>query len=213
VLYVKTMTQYITEAKRFQKLAGIINEAEAETGQTDPVAEKDAEQGLKQALTVLKSGADTVKPSSQDGQVDEAAGLALGLVAGAPGLINLLGKTVNTVSSVFQKDKKKGTVVGNALKHFGHDLEEYYISAIGDILKKAFPKSYGQQDVKDHKSDLYRAAHGIYASILVGAAIASGLGAMDAHNLIGKGLEGGLSSFKTSEVIGLAQKIAASAEV
>jgi hypothetical protein len=25
------MTQYITEAKRFQKLAGIINEAEAET--------------------------------------------------------------------------------------------------------------------------------------------------------------------------------------
>ena len=30
--------------------------------------------------------------------------------------LNLLGKAVNGVSSLFQKDGKKGTVVGNALK-------------------------------------------------------------------------------------------------
>ena len=203
----------------------VVNEAlerfrtnEAEAAQTDPVADKDAEQGLKQALAVLKSGASTVKPSPQDGQVDEAVGLTLGLIAGAPGLISLLGKTVNTVSSVFQKDKKKGTVVGNALKHFGHDLEGYYIGALGDILKKAFPKIYGQQDVKDHNSDLYKAAHGVYAAILAAAALSSGIGAAQAHSVTAAGLEGGLTAFKSSEVLALAQKIvptitAAAAEV
>jgi hypothetical protein len=196
----------------------VVNEAlekfrtdEAEAAQTDPAAEKDAEQGLKQALAVLKSGASTVKPSPQDGQIDEALGLTLGLIAGAPGLISLLGKTVNTVSSVFQKDKKKGTVVGNALKHFGHDLEGYYLGAIGEVLKKAFPKLYGQQDVKDHTSELYKAAHWVYASILAVAAIGSGLGAAQAHSTTAVGLEGGLSAFKSSEVLALAQKIAPAA--
>ena len=181
--------------------------------QTDPIADKDAEQGLKQALAILKSGGGTVKPSPQDGKVDEAVGLALGLVAGAPGLISLLGKSVNAVSSLFQKDKKQGTTVGNALKHLGHKLEGYYLGAIGDILKKAFPKTYSQQDVTDHNSDLYKTAHAVYAAILAAAAISSGLGAAQAHSTTAAGLEGGLSAFKSSEVIGLAQKIASASQV
>ena len=181
--------------------------------QTDPVADKDAEQGLKQALAILKSGEGTIKPSSQDGKVDEAAALALGLVAGAPGLINLLGKSVNAVSSLFQKDKKQGTTVGNALKHFGHKLEGYYLGAIGDILKKAFPKTYGQQDVTDHNSDLYKTAHAVYAAILAAAAISSGLGAAQAHSATAAGLEGGLSAFKSAEVVSLAQKIASASQI
>jgi hypothetical protein len=180
--------------------------------QTDPVAEKDAEQGLKQALAILKSGEGTIKPSPQDGKVDEAAALALGLIAGAPGLISLLGKSVNAVSGLFQKDNKQGTTVGNALKHFGHKLEGYYLGAIGDILKKAFPKTYGQQDVTDHNSDLYKTAHAIYAAILAAAAISSGLGAAQAHSITAANLEGGLSVFKSSEVIGLAQKIASATQ-
>ncbi len=199
--------QYTDETKRFQQLAGIT--VEAEESSTDPVANKDAEQGLKSALSILQSGVNSVKPSSEDGKIDEAAGLVLGLVASAPGLINLAGKAVNSIASIFQKDKKKGTVVGNALKHWGHELEDAYIAAIADILKKIYPKSFGNESVEDKTSALYDAAHSIYAAILAAAAITSGMGAMDAHSLIAKGLEGGLSAFKTSEIVTLAKKIAA----
>jgi len=195
----------IQEAKRLQKLAGIITEAEE---QTDPVAEKDAQDGLKQALSILQSGESNIKPSSQDGELEEAAGLALGLVAGAPGLINLLGKGVNAISNVFQKDKKQGTVVGNALKHWGHQLEETYLKVIGEILIKSFPKTFVGQNVKDHNSNLYKVAHGVYAAMLAAAAISSGLGAAQAHSTVAAGLEGGLTAFKSSEVVSLAQKIA-----
>jgi len=198
--------ELIQEAKRFQYLAGIINEVNT---QVDPVADKDAEQGLKMALNLIKSGANAVQVSPKDGEIDEALGLTLGLVEGAPGIISLIGKAVNGVSSIFQKDKKQGTVVGNALKHWGHQLEEAYINAIGTILVKAFPKAFAGQDIHDKSSQLYDVAHGVYAAILAAAAISSGLGAAEAHSAISAGLEGGLSAFKSSEVIALAQKIAA----
>lgn len=172
----------------------------------DPVAEKDAQQGLNGALALLQQGVNTIKPSPKDGELDES--MTLGLVVGAPGLIGLLGKGVNGMASLFQKDKKSGTVVGNALKKFGHSLEHKYIDVIGLMIKKAFPKRYGQQDPNDESTELYKVAHGVYAAMLVAAAVSSGAEAMEAHNLIGKGLEGGLSAFKSSEVVGLANKIA-----
>jgi hypothetical protein len=175
----------------------------------DPQAEKDAELGLKKALAVLKAETNNIKPSPQDKEIKEGVGLTLGLIAGAPGLINALGKGVNWISSFFQKDEKKGTVVGNALKKWGHELEEAYIGIIGDMLKKAFPETYGSQDVHDNSSALYDAAHGIYASLLVAAAVSSGMGAAEAHSAIASGLEGGLAAFKGSEITGLATKIAA----
>ena len=135
--------------------------------------------------------------------------MTLGLIAGAPGIISLVGKGVNGMSSLLQKDKKSGTVVGNALKKFGHSLEHKYIDVIGGMVKVAFPKRYGQQDANDNSTELYKVAHGIYAAMLVAAAVSSGAEALEAHNLIAKGLEGGLSAFKSAEVVALAQKIAA----
>jgi hypothetical protein len=173
----------------------------------DPVADQDAKQGLHGALALLKQGVSSIQVSPKDGELDES--LTLGLVVGAPGLISLLGKGVNGISSLFQKDKKSGTVVGNALKKFGHTLEEAYIGVIGTILQKAFPKTYAGQDVQDTASALHDTAHAIYAAMLAAAAVSSGMQALEAHTLIGKTLEGGLSAFKTSEVVGLAQKIAA----
>jgi hypothetical protein len=198
--------ELIQEAKRFQYLAGIINEADT---QVDPVADKDAEQGLKMALNLIKSGANSIQPSTKDSEIDESIALTLGLIAGAPGLISLVGKAVNGISSIFQKDKKQGTIVGDALKHWGHQLEEAYLEAIAAVLLKAFPKKFAGQDIHDKSSQLYDVAHGVYAAILAAAAIASGLGAAEAHNAISAGLEGGLSAFKSSEVVALAQKIAA----
>jgi hypothetical protein len=176
---------------------------------TDSKTEKNIELGLKKALSILKAEANSIKPSPKDGEIKEGIGLTLGLIAGAPGLINALGKGVNYVSSFFQKDGKKGTVVGNALKKWGHQLEDAYIGIIGDMIKKAFPETYGSQDVHDKTTALYDAAHGVYASILVAAAISSGMGALEAHNAIVSGLEGGLAAFKGTEITGLASKIAA----
>lgn len=180
---------------------------EEETPVADPEAEQDAKQGLNGALALLQQGTSTIKPSPKDGELAES--MTLGLVVGAPGIISLLGKGVNGMSSLFQKDKKSGTVVGNALKKFGHSLEHKYIDVIGGMVKVAFPKRYGEQDANDKSTELYKVAHGIYAAMLVAAAVSSGAEAVEAHNLIAKGLEGGLSAFKSAEVVGLAQKIAA----
>jgi hypothetical protein len=175
--------------------------------QSDPEADKDAQQGLNGALALLQQGVGTIKPSPKDGQLDES--MTLGLIVGAPGIISLLGKGVNGISSLFQKDKKSGTVVGNALKKFGHSLEHKYVDVIGELVKAAFPKRFEGQNANDESSELYVIAHGIYASMLIAAAVSSGAEAMEAHNLISKSLEGGLSAFKSAEVVGLAQKIAA----
>jgi len=180
---------------------------EEETPVADPEADQDAKQGLNGALALLQQGTSTIKPSPKDGELDES--MTLGLIVGAPGIISLLGKGVNGMSSLFQKDKKSGTVVGNALKKFGHSLEHKYIEVIGGMVKVAFPKRYGQQDANDNSTELYKVAHGVYAAMLVAAAVSSGAEALEAHNLIAKGLEGGLSAFKSAEVVALAQKIAA----
>ena len=189
-----------------EEISKILNENEQIT---DPKTEKDAELGLKKALAILKAETNNIKPSPQDKEIKEGVALTVGLIAGAPGLIHALGKGVNWVSSFFQKDEKKGTVVGNALKKWGHELEEAYLGIIGDMLLKAFPTTYTGQSIEDKSSALYDAAHGIYASVLVAAAISSGMGAVEAHNTIISGLEGGLAAFKGSEVVGLATKIAA----
>ena len=91
----------------------------------------------------------------------------------------------------------------------GHALEHKYIEAISYVLKKAYPKKFGDQDPFDQTSSLYDAAHGIYAAILAAAAVVSGLEAANAVNLVIKGLEGGAAVFKTAEVVQLAQKIVA----
>jgi len=202
------------EFLRMQQLAGLITEGEykhniEEEETQDPEALKDAEAGLKAALNTLKSGVNTIKPSPQDKELKESIALTAGLIAGAPGLLSLLGKAVNGISSLFQDDDKKVTVVGNALKKWGHALEESYLGIIGAMLVKAFPTAYEGQDVHDKTTPLYDAAHTIYASILAAAAVTSGMGALEAHNVIATGLEGGLAAFKSAEVVDLAKKIVA----
>jgi hypothetical protein len=194
--------------KKHRKLNKLKEEKES---QTDPAVEKDAEQGLKKALDFLKSKENTIKPDPKSKEIKEGIALTLGLVAGAPGLMSLLGKAVNFISAPFQdvENQNKGTIIGNALKEWGHSLEEVYLGVIGHMLKNAYPDKYRFQEVTDKTSELYDMAHGIYATILIGAAVSSGVGALEAHSAIVSGLEGGLAAFKTSEVVDLAKKIAA----
>jgi len=194
--------ELIQEAKRFQQLAGIITEAEAN-------AEQAAEKGLIDFLGDLKSAASTIKPSPKDGEIKEGLLTLFAVTAGAPGLLSLLGKGADLVGQYFSQGAVNSTMIGSALQKAGHKLEHKYIEGIAFLLKKAYPERYNNQDPFDPSSPLHDAAHGIYAAILAAAAIGSGVEAASAVNLIIKGLEGGAAAFKTAEVVQLAQKIAA----
>lgn len=193
--------EQINEVKRFQQLAGILNE--------EASAEQTAEKGLEDFLGDLKSAASTIKPSSKDGQVKEGLLTLFAVVAGAPGLLNLLGKGADLIGQYFSQGNVSSTKIGSALQKAGHKLEHKYIEGIAFLLKKAYPKDYGNEDPFDEKSSLHDAAHGIYAAILAAAAVGSGVEAYNAVNVIIKGLEGGAAAFKSAEVVQLAQKIAA----
>ena len=199
--------QYINEAKRWQKLAGIITEETAPA--VDANIEQDLEKVFGSFLSQFQSAEKNVKPSPKDGQLDEIALTLTALAASAPGLLQALGKGVNWIANQYSVKDVDKTSVGTALQKVGHKLEHKYIESIAGWLKLAFPKKYGNQDPFDETSDLHDKAHGIYAGILAAAAISSGVEAAHAVNLIVKGLEGGAAAFKTAEVVALAQKVAA----
>jgi len=205
------MEKSLNEIKRMQFLAGVINESQykhsLDEEESDQAAEKKAEQGLEKALNIFNTNINSVKPSPKDGEVKESLITLGAVIAGAPGLLGLLGKGVDLIGQYVSQGTIVSTKIGAALQKAGHALEHKYIEAIASLLQKAYPKSYGNQDPFDEKSDLHDKAHGIYATILTAAAIGSGIEAANAVNLIIKGLEGGAAAFKTSEVIQLAKKI------
>jgi hypothetical protein len=197
----KIMTMLNEQYFRMQKLAGILTEEEAK-------AEQAAEKGLLDFLGDLKSASSSIKPSPKDGEMKEGLLTLFAVTAGAPGLLNLLGKGADLIAQYFSYGAIGSTKIGSALQKAGHKLEHKYIEGIAFLLKKAYPKKYGDQDPFDESSNLHDMAHGIYAAILAAAAIGSGVEAVNAVNLIVKGLEGGAAAFKTAEVMQLAQKIA-----
>lgn len=171
---------------------------------------QEVEKGLLDILGDLKSAASTIKPSPKDEEINEIGpGTVYALAVGAPGLINLLGKAVDGAANYFSYGAVGSTKVGQFLQKKGHKLEEKYIEGISFLLKKAYPKKFGNQDPLDKESSLYDAAHGIYAALLASAAVVSGFEAANAVNLVIKGLEGGAAAFKAAEVVQLVQKILA----
>ena len=184
--------------------------------------EKGLEQILNSAAQNIESQSQKVQPSKQDSEINEIGVLTVGaLLAGAPGLLNLLGKVADGIGGFFSSgfkqgggfkqmsDHEKGTVVGNALKKAGHNLEHKYLDSIGGWLQAAFPKKYANQDVHDKTTKLFDDAHKVYAGLLVGGAVVSGVDAVHAVGTVIGGLEGGATALKAKEVIDIAQKIAA----
>ena len=210
------MKQVLSEEfRRMQRLAGLITESEYKLDEEEtpitPEAEENAEEGLKKALSSLKSSINSVKPSPKDKELNEIEPISLtaGLVASAPGLMSILGNLVNIISSPFLKDKQTGTIVGNALVKAGHELEDDYLRFIANLLKKGFPSTYPMEYEKNNA--LGKAAKGIYITILTAAGINAAMSATTAHSLIVKGIEGGLSAMKGAEAIELASYLAKAA--
>ena len=184
--------------------------------------EKELEQLLLKGAQSIESQAQAVQPSKQDSEINEIGVLTgAALLAGAPGLLNLLGKIANGIGDFFSggfkqgggfkqmSDHEKGTYVGNKLKEKGEKLEHTYIDSIGGWLQAAHPQRYAGQSVEDKTTRLYDDAHKIYAGVLVGGAIVSGVDAVNAVGTVIGGLEGGATALKTKEVLDIARKIAA----
>jgi hypothetical protein len=207
VHYVKIKKmQYINEAKRFQKLAGILlTENEQVAIVTDKVEDK-----MDAFKNQLQSFAKTVKPSPKDKKLNELdpATTIFTIVAGAPGLLSFLGKGADVIGSLFSGGKVKSTIIGKALQDAGHSLEHAYIDGIASILTGFYPETYANQNQHDKSSVLHDHCHAIYAAIVGAAALVSGMGALNTTGVV-SALEAGASGIKTGEVLALAQKIAA----
>ena len=170
--------------------------------------EKELEDAMKVAGQKLASAAKSAKVSKEDSpeNVQEGVVLTLGLIAGAPGLIEFLGKAVNFIGKVF--GAKAGTKVGNFLTKIGHKFENLYISSIGGWLLKAYPEKFKGQDPNDASTSLHDYAHGIYLAMICALGIGAGIQSAKALQLAVAGVEGGLASLKSYEVIKLAKDIA-----
>ena len=171
--------------------------------------EKELEKAMQQVGQQIATAAKNVKPSNDDKPEDVnevGVTLALTAIAGAPGLIELLGKAVNFIGKVL--GKKDGTEVGNWLTKIGHKFENFYIASIGGWIKAAFPQKFKDQDPNDVSSSLHDYAHGIYLGILGALAIASGIEAYKAAKLAVTATEGSLGVIKIAEVAKLSKEIA-----
>jgi len=191
----------------------------------DSKLEADIKNKLSQLSSELISIAATAKPSAKDDELGESVLAGAGLVIGAPGLLTFLGKAADSIADIAKKGTdsavfKKGTyqkggsknipqTIGKGLRDAGHWLEDKYVKALGLYLTKTYPDKYAGQKVEDKTSELYDHAHMIYAALLVGAGIATGLEAVSSFGTIVGGLEGGATALKAKEVVDIARKIAA----
>ena len=182
---------------------------------------------LKKGLAALQSQVKSVKPSPKDEEVNEIGIVGISsLIVGAPGLVKLLGNVANGVTDIIKKgtdsaifDKstyKKGggknltqTKWGKAIINFGEKFEELYIDSISGWLQAAFPSKYKGQDPHNKETKLWEDAHKIYAGLLIAGAIGAGYEAVNAHNALMAGFEGGSAGLKGKEVVDLAKQIAA----
>jgi hypothetical protein len=200
--------QLISEAKRWQKLAGIINEEEQSATPNDTEIDTAMKAGLS-ALTSGGASLDEIKDDEQPKELNESivALVASGLLA-APKIIEWIGKAIGFISKPFQKDKDEN-VIAKKIEHFAHKWEKFYIKVIIWVVKKTkfLQQIWMTPDKKIDEQKLLVVAKYIYAGLLaiaMGQAIGAVLG--PASPII-KAIEGSLGGVKAIEIAQIASKI------
>jgi hypothetical protein len=208
-----------------QKRAGIITESEykekmAEAEEATKVSpeeeqqlQKDAKAGLADAADELDQIFSGVKPSPKDKELKEIEPITLtaSILLSAPGMMKGLGWIARKIAKPFQDDKRKTPAIAKWLAHWGHEWEKQYIIGIAKGLQLAFPDHYSSLDPKDEKGELYLQAKKVFQGILIGAAVVSGAGALEADKLVTAAIEGGMTGIKGGEVAILGKEIAKAA--
>ena len=176
--------------------------------------ERELDSAFKQGAQVIATGAKNVKPSKHDKPLKEgviSTSLVLGLIAGAPGIMELISKAVNFIGRILNKlglmNKQNATGFGEWLKRNAHKWEDRYISSIGGWLKLAYPKKFKNQDPHDDTSSLHDYCHGIYLGLLTALGIGAGIEAYKAAELSYSATKGGMAMAKGLDVKKIAGEI------
>jgi len=203
------MNLTLKERLDLQRTARIITESQYKKllKEEEQVDAKDIIKAFKDSIQIIKQGESKITPSPKDGELDESLTLAAGLVASAPGLLSILGKSINGLVNFFSIGEYTTTIVGDVLKKWGEELEDAYIGGIGALLQKAFPEKYQLQNAHDKSSELYDMSHFIYMSLLAACALHGAAGLQHAHSLLAATGEGSLVGLKSKEILDLAAKI------
>jgi hypothetical protein len=201
---------YLLEAKRMQKLAGIARESLNEEESTSEIPDSEIDAAMKAALSKLKNDSSLEKmPANQTKQdLDESAiaTIAGGLLA-APKVISWIGSIVNyMVSPFYGKDESSA---GEAIKRFAHKWEGVYLNSIKFIVKKiGFVKPLWTDDegnVEDAKLDyVCKFLYALIIAVAMGYAIK---GALHSSSAVMKALETSLGGVKAVELASLAAKL------
>jgi len=177
--------------------------------------ERELDSAFKQGAQIIATGAKNVKPSKHDKPQNEAVisgSLALSLIVGGPGIMELIGKTVKFLGNILNKlglmNKQNATGVGEWLKRNAHKWEDMYTSLIGKVIKGAFPKKFKDQDPNDKTSSLHDYSHLTFLAILGALGIIAGIQAAKAVELSYAATKTGLAGVKTMDVLKLAKEIA-----
>lgn len=185
----------------------ILTEQENET--LDSIADE-ISSAFSSELLSLKGQGDEIKDQVMKSEtaLDEAIGsLLISILLSTPKLIELLGKLINKINSIFRKEKKEANP-GDMFIHTGHKLEQKYIGLLKGILKVT---GIAKKANIRTEAELDKASHILLYTILGVAAISAGLASINTlgEYFAGKGVavatygvaKGGLATIKANEII------------
>ena len=137
--------------------------------------------------------------------------LIAGAILSAPKLIALLGKLIKKIAKVFGKDTSEDGI-GTWIEKQGENLEKKYIKLLMKVIQMTgiAKKIWKKEDGSIDKEKLHDTAEVIFAVILTAAAAAAGgtaIIALKSGSGIMAAIEGGLTGIKSSEILGIIQKV------
>ena len=203
--------QYINEAKRLQKLAGIITE-EKQNQPSASVEDAEVDAAMKAGLSALTSGGSSLDEIKDDEQPQELNESVVGLIASgvlaAPKIIEWIGNIIGFITKPFRKEKDE-SAIAKKVEHFAHKWEKLYIKGIIWVVKKTkFVKQiWMSPDGKIDEQKLLVVAKYLYAGILA-IALGNAMGTvLGSSSPIMKAIEASLGSVKAVEIAQIALKV------
>lgn len=138
------------------------------------------------------------------------ASLIVSVMLSAPKIMSIIGGIINKIKKVFNKDAEPSKVAEWLVKK-GGKLEHFYLKVIKMFLKRSRIPSLRDADGNIIESELDKAAHIAFYTILAAAAVSAG---MTTVTELGKyfakggvaalglgGLKGALATIKTKEIL------------
>ncbi len=206
------MKQYINEAYRLQRLAGLLTESEyseavvkeEEQAEVDP----EVDSAMKAALSTLGDVESLDEIQEEEHNLSESiVGLVGSGVLAAPKLLSWIGKAIGFISKAFKgKDESS---IANSIESVAHKWEGLYLKAItAGIKATGLAKSvWKKEDGSIDQEKLKIASKIVYAIILALAAGNALKTVLSPETAIIRAIEGSLGGVKAVEISQIASKL------